>query len=156
MRADALRNHQRIVAAARDLFAAHAATRRRAARDRGGGACSTCQAPGTAAEFEVVEPDLTKPKRGEVLIKVEATGLCHSELHMLTGDWPVPLPMGGGHGATGIVGEIGPGVGRGRSGTASTVPLFRRPRLQGAQPVPQSTIQRWSAASAQARAGSRE
>ncbi|MET7429762.1 alcohol dehydrogenase catalytic domain-containing protein [Streptomyces flaveolus] len=57
-----------------------------------------------------------KPKRGEVLIKVEATGLCHSELHMLTGDWPVPLPMGGGHEATGIVEEIGPGVGRGRSG----------------------------------------
>ncbi len=41
MRADALRNHQRIIAASRDLFATHVATRRRAARDRGGGACST-------------------------------------------------------------------------------------------------------------------
>ncbi|WP_078629883.1 alcohol dehydrogenase catalytic domain-containing protein [Streptomyces sp. NRRL WC-3744] len=94
-------------------------------------AAALCRAPGTAAEFEVVELDLTKPKRGEVLIKVEATGLRHSELHMLTGDWPVSLPMGGGHEATGIVEETGPGVGRGRSGTASTVPLFRRPRRPG-------------------------
>ncbi|MET7694701.1 Zn-dependent alcohol dehydrogenase [Streptomyces sp. NPDC005483] len=67
-------------------------------------------------EFEVVELDLVKPKHGEVLVKVEAAGLCHSELHMLNGDLPVSLPMVGGHEATGIVEEIGPGVGKVKPG----------------------------------------
>ncbi|MFF0967384.1 NDMA-dependent alcohol dehydrogenase [Streptomyces sp. NPDC003703] len=60
--------------------------------------------------FEVVELELDGPRRGEVLIKVEAAGLCHSELHLLNGDWPVPLPVVGGHEAAGVVEAVGPGV----------------------------------------------
>jgi len=60
--------------------------------------------------FEVVELDLDGPRQGEVLVKVEAAGLCHSELHVVNGDWPSVMPIIGGHEAAGIVEEIGDGV----------------------------------------------
>ena len=50
------------------------------------------------------------PQDGEVLVSWEATGLCHSDEHIRTGDLPAPLPMIGGHGGAGIVQEVGPGV----------------------------------------------
>ncbi|MFB7505898.1 Zn-dependent alcohol dehydrogenase [Streptomyces broussonetiae] len=60
--------------------------------------------------LEVVELDLDGPRQSEVLIKVEAAGLCHSELHMLTGAYQVALPIVLGHEATGVVEEVGRGV----------------------------------------------
>ncbi|GAB3680877.1 NDMA-dependent alcohol dehydrogenase [Saccharopolyspora tripterygii] len=60
--------------------------------------------------FEVIELHLAAPKRGEVLIRMVAAGLCHSDLHLLTGDMPSRLPMVGGHEGAGIVEEVGPGV----------------------------------------------
>ena len=55
--------------------------------------------------------DLDGPKEGEVLIEFEATGLCHSDQHVRSGDLAgVPLPIIGGHEGAGIVQEIGPGV----------------------------------------------
>ncbi|WP_320779354.1 NDMA-dependent alcohol dehydrogenase [Streptomyces sp. CRN 30] len=60
--------------------------------------------------FEVVELDLDGPAQGEVLVRVDAAGLCHSELHLLSGALPTALPIVGGHEATGIVEETGPGV----------------------------------------------
>lgn len=50
------------------------------------------------------------PSRGEVLVKVAATGVCHSDLHVLKGDLPFPLPCVLGHEISGIVAEIGEGV----------------------------------------------
>jgi alcohol dehydrogenase, propanol-preferring len=49
---------------------------------------------------------------GEVVVKVEACGLCHTDLHAIQGSWPVkpPLPFVPGHEAVGLVTEIGPGV----------------------------------------------
>jgi propanol-preferring alcohol dehydrogenase len=38
--------------------------------------------------LEIVETESPKPSRGEVLIKVEACGVCHSDLHLAQGDWP--------------------------------------------------------------------
>jgi NDMA-dependent alcohol dehydrogenase len=62
-------------------------------------------------DWTVEEMDLDGPQDGEVLISFEATGLCHSDHHVRTGDIAgVPLPMVGGHEGAGIVQEVGPGV----------------------------------------------
>ncbi|MEU6142002.1 NDMA-dependent alcohol dehydrogenase [Streptomyces sp. NPDC047081] len=60
--------------------------------------------------FEIVELDLDGPKAGEVLIRVEAAGLCHSDLHMQTGELAPRYPCVGGHEGAGVVEEVGPGV----------------------------------------------
>ena len=62
--------------------------------------------------WEVIELDLDPPKTGEVLIRFVASGLCHSDEHLRTGDIPVRYPIVGGHEGSGIVEEIGPGVTR--------------------------------------------
>jgi len=54
--------------------------------------------------------DLEGPGPGEVLIKVVAAGLCHSDLSVINGDRPRPMPMALGHEAAGIVAELGAGV----------------------------------------------
>jgi S-(hydroxymethyl)glutathione dehydrogenase/alcohol dehydrogenase len=66
---------------------------------------------GIGEKWSVEEIELDPPRDGEVLVSFEATGLCHSDHHVRTGDLPgVPLPMVGGHEGAGIVQEIGPGV----------------------------------------------
>lgn len=61
--------------------------------------------------FKVEELTLDDPKDGELLVKMVATGLCHSDYHMVTGEYgPVHVPMVGGHEGAGIVEEVGPGV----------------------------------------------
>ena len=54
--------------------------------------------------------DLAPPGRGEVLVKIAAAGLCHSDLSVINGDRPRPLPMALGHEAAGIVESLGEGV----------------------------------------------
>jgi NDMA-dependent alcohol dehydrogenase len=62
-------------------------------------------------KWEVTELDLDEPKADEVLIKMVAAGLCHSDDHMATGDMPaMKLPLIGGHEGAGIVEAVGPGV----------------------------------------------
>src|SRR5215204_1353939 len=58
----------------------------------------------------IEEVDLAAPAHGEVLVKIAAAGLCHSDLSVINGDRPRPLPMALGHEAAGIVEEVGPGV----------------------------------------------
>lgn len=60
--------------------------------------------------FEIVELDLDGPQEGEVLVRYVAAGLCHSDLHLLRGDFPSRLPIVGGHEGAGVVEEVGPGV----------------------------------------------
>ena len=61
--------------------------------------------------WSVEEIDLDPPKEGEVLVSFAATGLCHSDHHVQTGDLAgVTLPTIGGHEGAGIVQEVGPGV----------------------------------------------
>lgn len=62
------------------------------------------------SDWSIEEIDLDPPGDGEVLVSWEATGLCHSDEHIRTGDLPFPLPMIGGHEGAGIVREVGPGV----------------------------------------------
>jgi propanol-preferring alcohol dehydrogenase len=53
-----------------------------------------------------------KPGPGEVLVKVETAGLCHTDIHAAHGDWPVKPtpPFIPGHEGVGIVEQVGPGV----------------------------------------------
>jgi len=53
---------------------------------------------------------LQPPGPGEVLVRIEAAGLCHSDLSVINGDRPRPLPMALGHEAAGVVESVGPGV----------------------------------------------
>jgi S-(hydroxymethyl)glutathione dehydrogenase/alcohol dehydrogenase len=58
-----------------------------------------------------VEPiELDEPRAGEVLVRVAAAGLCHSDGHLRTGDLPSALPIIGGHEGAGVVERVGPGV----------------------------------------------
>lgn len=58
----------------------------------------------------VRQVDLAGPGQGEVLVRVMAAGLCHSDLSVIEGSRPRPLPMVLGHEAAGVVAELGPGV----------------------------------------------
>jgi alcohol dehydrogenase len=58
----------------------------------------------------VEELELDPPGPGEVLVKIRAAGLCHSDLSVINGDRPRPTPMAIGHEAAGEVMEVGQGV----------------------------------------------
>ncbi len=61
--------------------------------------------------LEVEELRLDPPGPGEVLIQIKAAGLCHSDLSVINGNRPRPLPMALGHEAAGVVVEVGPDAG---------------------------------------------
>ena len=65
---------------------------------------------GVNQKWEVEEVDLDGPKEAEVLVKLTACGLCHSDHHVVTGDLPAPLPIVGGHEGAGEIVEVGKGV----------------------------------------------
>ena len=58
----------------------------------------------------VEDVELMEPGPYEVQVKWAANGVCHSDLHVITGDYPHPLPVVLGHEAAGIVQKIGAGV----------------------------------------------
>ncbi len=60
--------------------------------------------------WEVGPVELDPPRHHEVLIRLVASGLCHSDEHFLTGDMPFLGPMIGGHEGAGIVEQTGPDV----------------------------------------------
>lgn len=60
--------------------------------------------------FVIEELDLEPPRRGEVLVKVAATGVCHSDWHLATGATPHSLPVVVGHEGAGVVTAVGNGV----------------------------------------------
>ncbi len=60
--------------------------------------------------LRIEELDLAPPGRGEVLVRIAAAGLCHSDLSVINGDRPRPLPMALGHEAAGVVEALGEGV----------------------------------------------
>src|ERR1700722_1150683 len=61
-------------------------------------------------QWQVEEINLADPQPGEVQVRLAASGLCHSDEHLLTGSTPVPLPALGGHEGAGVVTKVGPGV----------------------------------------------
>jgi alcohol dehydrogenase len=60
--------------------------------------------------LRIEELELDPPGPGEVLVRIRAAGLCHSDLSVINGDRPRPVPMALGHEAAGVVEELGPGV----------------------------------------------
>ncbi|SDJ12626.1 NAD(P)-dependent alcohol dehydrogenase [Salimicrobium halophilum] len=62
------------------------------------------------AKFEISEVELKEPKANEVLIKVVASGVCHTDAVARDQDAPVPLPAVLGHEGSGIVEKVGEGV----------------------------------------------
>ena len=77
---------------------------------------------GTLLKIEMLP--IPKPQRGEVLIKVEACGVCHSDLHAVDGDWsPLPnLPLIPGHEVIGTVAALGDGADHFKAGDRIGVP----------------------------------
>jgi Zn-dependent alcohol dehydrogenase len=54
--------------------------------------------------------ELRDPGPGEVLVRVEAAGVCHSDVGQADGDWAFPLPAVLGHEGAGVVEAVGPRV----------------------------------------------
>ena len=69
---------------------------------------------GLNEDWKIEEVELDEPKAGEVLVRLTASGMCHSDEHVRTGDIPLVEPGGfpfiGGHEGAGIVQQVGPGV----------------------------------------------
>ncbi len=57
--------------------------------------------------LKIEEVELDAPGHGEILVRVRAAGLCHSDLSVIDGNRPRPLPMALGHEAAGVVVETG-------------------------------------------------
>jgi len=53
---------------------------------------------------------IDEPREGEVAVRMTASGVCHSDLHVRDGEWPRPGPIILGHEGAGIVDAVGPGV----------------------------------------------
>src|ERR1700676_758118 len=69
------------------------------------------QVPKPGADFEIVEREIPKPGTGEVLIKVQACGVCHSDQFTKEGTWPgIQYPRVPGHEVVGLIDELGAGV----------------------------------------------
>jgi len=64
--------------------------------------------PGRPVEIEPLA--LAEPRAGEVRVRMTASGVCHSDLHVRDGDWPRPGPVAMGHEGAGVVEALGPGV----------------------------------------------
>jgi S-(hydroxymethyl)glutathione dehydrogenase/alcohol dehydrogenase len=58
----------------------------------------------------IEELDIQPPKKGEILVKIAASGLCATDLHFIEGFFPWPAPAVLGHEAAGVVEQVGDGV----------------------------------------------
>ncbi|MGA8037889.1 MAG: alcohol dehydrogenase [Candidatus Acidiferrales bacterium] len=69
------------------------------------------QVPKAGADFQIVEREIPKPGAGEIRIKVQACGVCHSDVLTKQGGWPgLQYPRVPGHEVAGLVDEVGAGV----------------------------------------------
>jgi NDMA-dependent alcohol dehydrogenase len=82
-----------------------------------------CYEFGTPLVVEDIAID--PPQAGEVLVRMVATAICHSDIHALRGDWGGEVPVVVGHESAGIVETVGPGVMSVRAGDHVVVSLLR-------------------------------
>src|SRR5271167_89626 len=69
------------------------------------------------ADFEIVEREIPTPGAGHVRIKVQACGVCHSDVLTKEGAWPgIQYPRVPGHEVAGVVDEVGDGVSASKKG----------------------------------------
>jgi D-arabinose 1-dehydrogenase-like Zn-dependent alcohol dehydrogenase len=75
------------------------------------------QVPKPGADFEIVEREIPKPGAGEVRIKVQACGVCHSDVFTKEGQWPgIQYPRVPGHEVVGLIDDPGAGVSEWKKG----------------------------------------
>jgi len=84
---------------------------------------AVCYAFGQPLSVEEVEID--PPQPGEVKIRLAATAICHSDVHLIRGEWGGDLPVVAGHEAAGIVEAVGENVTLAQPGDAVVVSLLR-------------------------------
>jgi D-arabinose 1-dehydrogenase-like Zn-dependent alcohol dehydrogenase len=69
------------------------------------------QVPKAGGDFQIVEREIPKPGAGQVRIKVQACGVCHSDVFTKEGSWPgIEYPRVPGHEVAGVIDEVGAGV----------------------------------------------
>ena len=69
------------------------------------------QVPKAGADFEIVEREIPQPGPGQVRIRVQACGVCHSDVLTKEGGWPgITYPRVPGHEVAGVIDEAGAGV----------------------------------------------
>lgn len=69
------------------------------------------QVPSPGAEFQITDREIPQPGPGQVRIKVQACGVCHSDQLTKEGAWPgIQYPRIPGHEVAGLIDEVGPGV----------------------------------------------
>ncbi|WP_382307945.1 zinc-binding dehydrogenase [Herbiconiux sp. UC225_62] len=76
--------------------------------------------------LQIEEIELDAPHHGEILVEIEAAGVCHSDLHYLRGDLQCPLPVVPGHEGAGRVVQVGEGT-SGDIAVGDRVALLWRP-----------------------------
>ena len=64
----------------------------------------------------VTQLELEPPRTGEVMVRIHASGICHSDLSTIDGIMPTRLPAVLGHEGAGVIESVGPGVTQVRSG----------------------------------------
>ena len=65
---------------------------------------------GPRTKFAIEDLELDEPQAGEVRVRLAASGVCHSDWHLVTGDTKHPMPCVAGHEGAGVVEALGPGV----------------------------------------------
>jgi S-(hydroxymethyl)glutathione dehydrogenase/alcohol dehydrogenase len=73
----------------------------------------------------IEDVELEAPKSGEVKVRIAATAVCHSDIHLMSGDWAGTLPVVAGHEAAGVVEETGDNVTMVAPGDRVVVSLLR-------------------------------
>lgn len=71
--------------------------------------------------FQIETLTLDAPRAGEILVRIVASGVCHSDYHLATGDTRHALPVVCGHEGAGVVEAVGPGVTRAQVGDHVTL-----------------------------------
>ena len=84
---------------------------------------AVCYESGKPLVVEEIEID--PPKKGEVKIRLVATAICHSDIHLIQGAWGEVAPVVAGHEAAGVVEEVGEGVATVKHGDRVVMSLLR-------------------------------
>src|SRR5260370_17588384 len=85
-------------------------------------------ARGPQLPFDLVDVDLDEPRPNEVLVKLIASGICHTDLIIRDGWFPTPMPAVLGHEGAGVVARAGGGVTGARVGDRVLLPYSSCPQ----------------------------
>src|ERR1700729_4604599 len=81
------------------------------------GTMKVAQIPKAGADFEIVEHEIPQPDFGQVRIKVQACGVCHSDMFTKEGAWPgISYPRSPGHEIAGVIEALGEDAGEWKAG----------------------------------------